>query len=182
MSAFLQSGSKKEINFSRLSCWWTWNTSRNMDLGIPRISETIPPRNCSRYPRGTDWNRFCGNGSSFKRDGWKEALLPKAVRKFSCIWPANEVQWGLPVYNGLKMAKVISRLGYQYITNVEGSRHLWLLRQLEDSRHSSKKFQIFKFRTWIGFGKVNRRGLDLLLFFQVLPSSDVVFMLPADEV
>ena len=29
---------------------------------------------------------------------------------------------------------------------------------------------------------VNRRGLDLLLFFQVFPSSDVVFVLPADEV
>ena len=28
----------------------------------------------------------------------------------------------------------------------------------------------------------DRRGLDLLLFFQVFPSSDVVFMLPADEV
>ena len=53
---------------------------------------------------------------------------------------------------------------------------------VEAAGHSSKKFQIFKFWTWIGLGKVNRRGLDLLLFFQVFPSSDVVFVLPADEV
>ena len=77
---------------------------------------------------------------------------------------------------------LVAHCGCQYNTNVEGSRHWWLLRQLKDSRHSSKKFQILKFWTWIGLGKVNRRGLDLLLFFQVLPSSDVMFMLPADEV
>ena len=46
-----------------------------------------------------------------------------------------------------------------------------------DKQQASWEVQILKFRNWICLRKLHRSGLDLLPFFQVLPSSAMVFTL-----
>ena len=51
------------------------------------------------------------------------------------------------------------------------------LKKWYDKQQASWEVQILKFRNWICQSKLNRSGLDLLPFFQVLPSSAMVFTL-----
>ena len=51
------------------------------------------------------------------------------------------------------------------------------LKKWYDKQQASWEVQILKFRNWICLRKLHRSGLDLLPFFQVLPSSAMVFTL-----
>ena len=51
------------------------------------------------------------------------------------------------------------------------------LKKCYDKQLASWEVQILKFMNWICVRKLHRSGLDLLPFFQVLPSSAMVFIL-----
>ena len=51
------------------------------------------------------------------------------------------------------------------------------LKKFYDKQEASLEVQILKFKNWICLRKLHRSGLDLLPFFQVLPSSAIMFIL-----